>query len=72
MGRKSHHILEDADYEVINDGLVRVVDCRTGKEGIFERGARWVSGELKNADLHMICWVIDTAVRHEAMPPQAR
>lgn len=48
-------------YEALPDGTVRVTDEATGATGVFAVGARWLSGDLKHADLHMIRYVHDSA-----------
>jgi hypothetical protein len=48
-------------YELTDDGLVRVVDPRLGREGLFDRDGRWHSGELRYCRLdqhHMIRWLV--------------
>jgi len=46
------HPVSQALYELQPDGLVRVTDGELS--GLFDREGRWVSGDLEEADLHMI------------------
>jgi hypothetical protein len=49
------HPYTTAHYSRADDGLVRVV--HRGREGLFTWDGKWVSGELRHADLHMCLWV---------------
>ena len=60
MPVNQHPISEDT-YELLPDGTVKVRDHRTGVEGVFGPGARWLSGELRFADQQMIQFTIDQA-----------
>jgi hypothetical protein len=53
--RKLRHALTGATYEVVEGGLVRVE--HDGREGLFRPDGTWHSGELRDADPHMIGWV---------------
>ena len=49
----------NTDYELIDDGRVRVRDHDLGTEGVFSIDGKWLEGSLRAADLHMITWVAD-------------
>jgi len=55
----NQHPLTEDTYELLPDGTVKVRDHRTGSEGVFGPGARWLSGELRYADQQMIQYIID-------------
>ena len=44
-------------YTRQEDGTVAVHDPATGKTGRFRRSGRWIDGEMKDADPHMIDFV---------------
>jgi len=44
-------------YQLTEDGLVEVHDPATGQRGIFDEHARWISGELRYADVQATGWV---------------
>lgn len=50
---KIRHAFTGYTYELVSDGVVRVVDPATGREGVFNAKGQWRSGELTYADLHM-------------------
>lgn len=52
---KLRHPLSGAIYTGQEDGLVRVEEG--GKSGLFHPDGRWHSGELRDADLHLLSWV---------------
>jgi len=50
--RPLRHPISHALYELQPDGNVKVTDGAV--EGVFDNEGRWISGELEEADLHMI------------------
>jgi NAD(P)-dependent dehydrogenase (short-subunit alcohol dehydrogenase family) len=52
---KLRHALTGAVYTRLGDGLVQVEDG--GRSGIFHCDGRWHSGELREADFHLLGWV---------------
>lgn len=42
-------------YEELGDGLVRVTDAG-GATGIFRTDGRWVEGDLRQANIHMLVY----------------
>jgi NAD(P)-dependent dehydrogenase (short-subunit alcohol dehydrogenase family) len=52
---KLRHPLSGALYSRRDDGLVQVE--KDGRTGVFHADGRWHSGELRQADLHMLGWV---------------
>jgi len=53
---KLRHPFSRAIYESQEDGLVRVEE-EGGRVGLFHLDGRWHSGELRDADPHLIGWV---------------
>lgn len=53
---KLKHPLTSAEYELLDDGTVRVVEV-DGREGRFDATGRHLDGELRIADPHIIDWV---------------
>ncbi len=53
---KLRHPLTRAIYETQSDGLVRVTE-ENGASGVFHPDGRWCSGELRDADPHLLGWV---------------
>jgi len=53
---KLKHPITSAEYELLEDGTVRVVDVE-GREGRFDATGRHLDGELRSADPHIIDWV---------------
>lgn len=51
------HPLKNQTYELLADGTVRVEDHDQHKAGIFRADGRWIEGELKYADPHLLEWV---------------
>lgn len=49
------HALTGASYRTRDDGLVEVE--REGKSGVFRTDGRWVRGELRSADPHLLLWL---------------
>ncbi|MFT5209089.1 MAG: hypothetical protein ACI9CE_000807 [Flavobacterium sp.] len=49
------HPLTGATYSLQDNGLIEVND--TDKCGLFHNDGRYVSGELKHADLHLLGWL---------------
>jgi hypothetical protein len=41
-------------YERLALGEVKVIDPRTGDEGVFGADGEWRSGTIRNADFHLI------------------
>jgi hypothetical protein len=52
---KLRHPLSGGTYRSQEDGLVRVEE--DGRVGLFHPDGRWHSGELRDADLHLLLWV---------------
>jgi hypothetical protein len=50
---KIRHAFTGLIYERISEGAVKVVDPKSGKEGIFNEKGQWQSGELTYADFHL-------------------
>jgi hypothetical protein len=53
---KLRHPITAAEYELLEDGSVRVVDTE-GREGRFDATGRHLEGELRTADPHIVDWV---------------
>ena len=49
------HPLSGATYRVCGDGMVEVDN--NGVKGIFRYDGRWLSGDLRHADPHMVLWL---------------
>ena len=49
------HALSGAIYKKRDDGLVEVE--LDGKSGVFQTDGRWVRGELRSADPHLLIWI---------------
>lgn len=62
---KLKHPLDDSVYSILSDGRVEVEDSQ-GNRGVFERGAVWVSGILREADPQMIGWLLGDVPRRDA------
>ena len=56
----------NTDFELLDDGRVRVRDHDLGTEGIFDINGRWCEGALRSADNHMVRWVADMTTRSRA------
>ena len=54
---KIRHAFSGYTYERIDLDRVEVVDPATGRRGMFDRTARWLSGDLTYADLHLCGYV---------------
>jgi hypothetical protein len=52
---KLRHALTGGIYELQDDGLVRVEE--DGRVGLFHADGRWHSGELRQADPHLVGWI---------------
>jgi phenylpropionate dioxygenase-like ring-hydroxylating dioxygenase large terminal subunit len=70
------HPLTGGLYEALQDGLVRVEE--RGRLGVFHADGRWHSGELQEADPHLLQWVggpraggAQVATRSGSAPPAA-
>src|SRR5262245_53639400 len=50
------HPVSGAIYERVAEGRCRVV-ASDGRAGLFTDTGRWISGELREADLHFLNWV---------------
>ncbi|MFF2109414.1 hypothetical protein [Rhodococcus koreensis] len=44
-------------YTATDDGLVKVHDPETGREGIFSESGEWHSGELRYANRQLLGWM---------------
>lgn len=64
---KIRHAFSGYTYERIDLDRVEVVDPATGRRGLFDRSARWLSGDLTYADFHLCGYVGG----HEAADPRA-
>jgi phenylpropionate dioxygenase-like ring-hydroxylating dioxygenase large terminal subunit len=53
---KLRHPLSGATYQLEPDGRVRV-SGEDGRSGLFDADGRWLSGELRQADPHLLLWV---------------
>lgn len=53
---KLRHALTGALYETRDDGTV-VVEDRSGRRGVFRHDGTWVSGELRDADPHLLGFI---------------
>ena len=53
---KLRHSLTHATYETRDDGTV-VVETPDGKSGVFRANGAWVSGELREADPHLLGFI---------------
>jgi NAD(P)-dependent dehydrogenase (short-subunit alcohol dehydrogenase family) len=53
---KLRHPISGAIYERIAEGRCRVLES-DGRAGVFTDTGRWISGELREADLHFLNWV---------------
>ena len=53
---KLKHPLTGATYERLEGGRCRVTES-DGRSGVFDEKARWISGDVREADLHFIDWV---------------
>ncbi|HEY8122495.1 MAG TPA: SDR family oxidoreductase [Myxococcota bacterium] len=53
---KMRHPLTGAIYERLEGGRCRVTEA-DGRSGVFTDNGRWLSGDLRDADLHMLNWV---------------
>ena len=57
MPKQFVHPVTKQVYQLTEDGLVEVYDPATGRRGIFDEHARWISGELRYADIQAAGWV---------------
>ncbi|HEX5064662.1 MAG TPA: SDR family oxidoreductase [Myxococcota bacterium] len=64
---KLRHPLTGAIYETAENHLVRVTE-EDGRSGLFHPDGRWRSGELRDADPHLLGWVGGAG----PAPPQRR
>lgn len=44
-------------YTATEDGLVEVFDPATGKRGIFNENAEWISGDLRYINRQLAGWI---------------
>jgi len=51
------HPLTKQVYRLTPEGLVEVYDPATGEKGLFDEHGRWLSGELRYADMQIAGWV---------------
>jgi hypothetical protein len=54
---KIRHAFTGFTYERIDLDRVEVVDPASGRRGLFDRQARWLSGDLTSADFHLCGYV---------------
>ena len=64
------HPLSGATYRVCGEGVVEVDN--NGAKGIFRYDGRWVSGDLKHADPHMLLWLAGPQLPDGAAPRRQR
>ena len=64
------HPLSGATYRVCGEGVVEVDN--NGVKGIFRGDGRWVSGDLKHADPHMLLWLAGPQLPDGAAPRRQR
>ena len=53
---KLRHPLTGAIYERLEGGRCKVTET-DGRSGVFDAKARWISGDVREADLHFVDWV---------------
>jgi 3-oxoacyl-[acyl-carrier protein] reductase len=53
---KLRHPVSGAIYERLEGGRCRVTET-DGRSGVFTDRARWISGDVRDADLHFINWI---------------
>jgi hypothetical protein len=63
------HPFTRALYERDVDGNVVVTELpdRGGRTGVFTRHGRWLSGELRECDLHLCGWVAGPIIGNHRM-----
>lgn len=64
------HPLSGAIYRVCGEGLVEVDN--NGVKGVFAWDGRWVSGDLRHADPHMLLWLAGPQLPDSAAPRRQR
>jgi hypothetical protein len=64
------HPLSGAIYRVCGEGLVEVDN--NGVKGVFRYDGRYVSGELRHADPHMLLWLAGPQLPEDAAPRRQR
>ena len=64
------HPLSGAIYRVCGDGVVEVDN--NGVKGVFTYDGRYVTGELKHADPHMLLWLAGPQLPDGAAPRRQR
>lgn len=57
MAKEFVHPVSKHVYTLTENGLVEVRDPETGLSGLFDENARWISGELRYADVQATGWV---------------
>ncbi|MFI7701879.1 hypothetical protein [Nonomuraea sp. NPDC049480] len=57
MAKQFVHPVSKHVYSLTEEGLVEVRDPETGRLGLFDENARWISGELRYADVQATGWV---------------
>ena len=65
---KMRHPVSGAIYERLAGGRCRVTES-DGRSGVFDAKARWISGELREADLHFVDWVAGAQMEPRAAAP---
>lgn len=66
MSRGLVHPFTGLLYEPIDEQTVKV-SAQDGREGLFRRDGRWLSGELFEADPHLCGWVAGPKVAHHRL-----
>lgn len=57
MPSLTHPLDHNREYQAQPDGSVRVTDRSTGKDGYFAVDGRWLSGDIRDADIQFVCFV---------------
>lgn len=57
MAKQFVHPVSKHVYRLTEEGFVEVTDPETGRLGLFDEHARWISGELRYADVQAAGWV---------------
>jgi NAD(P)-dependent dehydrogenase (short-subunit alcohol dehydrogenase family) len=53
---RMRHPITGAIYERMEGGRCRVTEA-DGRSGVFDAKARWISGDVREADLHFVDWI---------------
>ncbi len=68
MTRRKHP-LSGAEYDVLDDGTVRVT-AKDGTTGVFTADGDWLGGDLHHADPHLCGWLAGPQLppAHQVLP----